>query len=237
MDKLTQWVALTVVGALAILAGGWFMLISPKKADAEALRLQAAEQLAANSRLETELQVLRAQAAELPSKQADLARIAALIPDNPSLPALIRALTAAGTSAGIDFVSIAPGAPAAAAATAPVAPVAPPPAAAQTTPATAPTPASPAGSLAEIPVSLNVVGEYYDIAQFLANLEALPRALRLTEVGIAPGLSPAAPPSAATSTAATDGRSLVMTLTGSVFMATNRPVPAAAVAPVAAPAN
>jgi Tfp pilus assembly protein PilO len=237
MDKLTQWVALTIVAALAIVAGGWFLLISPKKSEAEALRAEAAAQLTANTQLETELKVLQAQAADLPSKQADIARISALIPDNPSLPSLVRALTAAGTSAGIDFVSIAPGAPELVAPPVPVAPVAPAPAAAQTTPAAAPAPASPAGQLSRIPVSLNVAGAYYDTAQFLANLEALPRALRLSDVAIAPGLPPSTTGASTTGTAASDGRSLVTTLTGSVFMAVNRPAPAAAVAPVAAPAN
>jgi len=31
MDKLQQWVALTVAGSLALLAAGWFLVISPKK--------------------------------------------------------------------------------------------------------------------------------------------------------------------------------------------------------------
>ncbi len=37
MDKLKQWVALTVVGVLAIVAAGWFLLVAPKHSEADDL--------------------------------------------------------------------------------------------------------------------------------------------------------------------------------------------------------
>ena len=240
MDKLKQWIALAVVGCLAIVAAGWFLLISPKKAEAEALRTQAAERVTANGVLESQLKVLRTQAKELPKKQADLARISAQIPDNPSLPALIRSVTAASAAAGVELVSITPGAPVAPVAKAPTAKASaaePPPAAAQTTPTT-PAPATPgaaAGTLTTIPLSLNAVGDYYAVAQLMANLETLPRAMRFMDVALAPGLSPTAPKGSTTTVAS--GKSLAVTLTGSVFMAVNRPAATAVVAPVAAPAK
>ena len=243
MDKLKQYVTLTVLGALVILAAGWFLLISPKKGEATDLQAQAAEQVSANAVLETQLQVLRAQAKELPKKQAELARVAAKIPDNPSLPTLIRAITAASTSAGVEFVSVTPGPPAALVAAAPVAPVAPaagtpadPAAAAPAAPVAPAAPAAPAaGTLAAIPLTLNVVGDYFEIEQFMANLENLPRALRVANLTLAPGGSPTAGTSAPTSTE--DGRTLTSTITGSVFMAAGRPVATPVVAPVAAPAK
>ena len=245
MEKLQQWVALTVAGSLALLAAGWFLVISPKKDEATELRTQAAAQVSANAMLETQLQVLRAQAKDLPSKQAELAQVAAKIPDNPSLPALIRALTAASTSAGIDFVSVTPGAPAAVVVAAPAVPQVPGSATSQTTPTTPTAPAGPAaagvgaagpaGSLATIPVALNVVGDYFDIAQFVSEVENLPRALRIMDLTLAPGVSPtAAKDSKATPE---DGRSLTTTINGTVFMAVNRPVATAVVAPPAAPAK
>lgn len=239
MDKLQQWVALTVAGSLALLAAGWFLVISPKKDEATELRTQAAAQVSANAMLETQLQVLRAQAKDLPSKQAELAQVAAKIPDNPSLPALIRALTAASTSAGIDFVSVTPGVPAAVVVAAPAVPTAPESGTAQTTPtapaAVTPGAAGPAGSLATIPVALNVVGDYFDIAQFVSEVENLPRALRVMDLTMAPGVSPtAAKDSKATPE---DGRSLTTTINGTVFMAVNRPAATPVVAPPAAPAK
>ena len=230
MDKLKQWIALTVVGCLGIMAAGWFLLISPKKTEAAEVRDLAASQEATNAGLRTQLQVLQAQAKDLPKKQAELARVAAKIPDNPGLPALIRALTAASTSAGVEFVSVTPGVPTAVAAAAPVAAAgvpAPPVAAA---PAGAAGAASAAGSLAAIPVSINVVGGYFEVSQFLANLENLPRALRVTNLALAPGASPSDKDAVKT---AADGSSLTSTITGSVYMAANRP----AATPVVAPAK
>jgi Tfp pilus assembly protein PilO len=243
MDKLKQWVALTVLGALAIVAGGWFLLVSPKRSEAAELRDQTAAQESTNAGLRTQIEVLQAQAKELPKKQADLARVAAKVPDNPALPALIRALTGASTSAGVQLVSVTPGPPAAIAAPAPATPAAP---ADQTgAPADAAAPAAdPAaagagagadGALAGIPISINVVGGYFEVAQFLANLENLPRALRVTDLNLAPGTSPTAGKDATGNVE--DGRTLTSTITGSVFMAANRPAAAPVVAPTAAPAS
>lgn len=235
MDKLKQWVTIAVLASLVILAAGWFLLVSPKKDEAAALRVQAAEQVAANGVLETQLQVLRAQAKDLPKKQAELAAVSAKIPDNPSLPALIRALTEASTAAGVDFVSVTPGQPVAPVA-APVQPRGAEPVTAQAGP-TGPVPpvAGPAGTLATIPVGINVVGDYFDIAQFTANIENLPRAMRVVDLTVAPGVSPTAPKSS--NPTAEDGRSLSTTISGTVFMAVNRPAATAVVAPPAAPAK
>jgi Tfp pilus assembly protein PilO len=245
MDKLKQWVVLAVAVCLAVLVGGWFLLVSPKQAEASDLVAQTAAQEAANDGLRTQLQVLKAQAKDLPKKQADLARIATKIPDNPAMPSLIRALTSAATSAGVQLISITPGAPAAVVA-APVAPVvpatpegsAPDPAAAAAAPAvpTAPVvPAAPvaggsaAGTLAIIPVNITVLGGYFEVSQFVAELEGLPRALRVSILTVAPGESPTAKASAM---GVQDGSTLATTITGSVFLATNRPPAAAVVAPV-----
>ncbi len=242
-NKLKQWVTLAVLASVVLLAAGWFLLISPKKGEANDLRTQAASQVSANAALETQLSVLRAQAKDLPKKQAELAEVAAKIPDNPSLPALIRALTAASTSSGVEFVSVTPGQPVAPVAVAPVAvaPVVAEPstATAQTTPVApiAPVAGGAAGTLATIPVALNVVGDYFDIAKFMANLEDLPRALRVVDVSLAPGVSPTATATKAGAGSAEDGRSLTSTINGSVFMAVNRPVATAVVAPSAAPAK
>jgi Tfp pilus assembly protein PilN len=111
MDKIKQWVIMAVLASLVIVAAGWFLAVSPKRAEAADLRAQAAEQVAANATLETQLQVLQAQAKELPKEQAKLAAVAAKIPDNPALPSLVRALLEAAESSGVELVSISPGVP------------------------------------------------------------------------------------------------------------------------------
>ena len=244
MDKVKQWVALSVLGSLALLAGGWFLLVSPKKSEAAEVEAQVAAQVATNQSLSVELEVLKAKAQDLPKKQADLAKVAAKIPANPALPALVRALTAASTTSGVELVSVTPGAPVAEtpAVAAPVEapdgtdPAAPAPAPAAPDPAAAAAAApAPAGSLALIPIAINVVGDFFEVEQFIANLEQLPRALRVTNLSVAPGSSPTA--GTATNTSAADGKSLTTTITGSVFMATGAAPAAAVVAPTAAPAK
>jgi Tfp pilus assembly protein PilO len=251
MDKLKQWVALTVVACLAIAAAGWFLLVSPKRAEAATLRQQAADQVSKNAAQRTQLQVLKAQAKDLPKEQAKLAAVATKIPDNPALPALVRDLLDAASGAGVELVSITPGQPALATAATPAKPVAPAtgaaapaaPAAAAPAAATAPRTGSggSAGQLAHIPVSLNVAGDYFEIQQFLAAVEDLPRAVRVENLTMAPGTSPT-DKTAASSPAASDGRKLTATIAGDAYMAANRPaavtatVPAAS-APTASPAK
>ena len=55
MDKLTQWIALTVLACFGILAAGWFLLISPKKAEATDLQAQIVSQESTNAGLRTQL--------------------------------------------------------------------------------------------------------------------------------------------------------------------------------------
>ena len=221
MEKVKQYVVFTVLGCLLVLAAGWFLLVSPKRSNAAELREQAATQVSANAQLETKLAMLKARAKDLPKQQAKLAAVAGKIPDNPALPALVRALTTAATSAGVELVSLTPSAPVAvAAAPAAGAPVAP---AAGARPAAAA--AGTAGQLAQIPVALNVVGGYFQVEQFVAALENLPRSMRITALTMAPGANPVKP---VVGTAVDDGRTLATTITAQVFMAANRP-PATAV--------
>lgn len=245
MDKIKQWVALSVLASLGLLAGGWFLVVSPKRGEAADLQAQVATQVATNQTLAVELDVLKAKAQDLPKKQADLAKVAAKIPTNPALPALIRALTAASTTAGVELVSVTPSAPVADTAAAPVAaptpeasaPSADPAAPAEpaAAPVAAPAPPSAAGTLALIPLTINVVGDFYEVEQFIANMEQLPRAVRVTHVSVAPGVSVTAGASGGSS--ASDGSSLTTTITGSVFMATGAAPATAVAAPTAAPAK
>jgi hypothetical protein len=193
--------------------------------------------------METQLRMLKAQARDLPQQQAKLAAVAARIPDNPALPSLVRALVAAGQATGVELVSVVPGNPApVAAAVAPgAAPVAP--GTARTGAATAG-----AGQLTAIPLTLTVAGGFFQVEQFVANLENLPRSLRVTNLAMTTGANPVTPAVAGrTAPPVDDGRSLVATVTGQVFMAVSR-TPATAVvapggagapvaAPTAAPAN
>jgi Tfp pilus assembly protein PilO len=231
MDKLKQWVTLTLVASVFIVAAGWFLAVGPKRSEAAELRRQAEEQLATNSTLETQLQVLRAQAKDLPKEQAKLAAVAAKIPADPALPSLVRALLDASERAGVDLVSVAPGAPELVAAAAPVA--VPAPAAGQSAPvagapvAPAAPVAGPAGQLANIPVAITVVGDFFEVQQFMSALETLPRALRVSDLTMSPGTAP----TDKSETPTDDGRRLSTQISGIAFMAANRPPATAATVP------
>ena len=229
METLKQWITLTVVAAVALVAAGWFLVISPKRSEAAEVRTQVADQLSSNDVLATQIEVLKAKSRDLPAEQASLARVAAKIPENPALPNLVRSLLDASSATGVELVSITPGQPVVAtAAAAPADPAAPAPAAA------APA-AGAAGQLATIPVAINVVGGYFEVTQFLGQLEQLPRALRVNNLTIAPGVAPTdgkADPDALTS-----GDSLTTTISGTVFMRAGGPAAPASAPPTdAAPA-
>jgi Tfp pilus assembly protein PilO len=228
MGKLKQWIALTVLGVLVIAAGGWSVLISPKRSEAAALRTQADQQTSQNATLSAQISMLKAQAKDLPKQQARLAAVAAKIPDNPALPALIRALTAAADQAGVELTTLAPAAPA------PV--TAAPPAGIVTAAGVSPSAAKPAtasspvsvGTLKSISLSLTVVGGYFQVEQFLDRVENLSRAAKVTGFTLAPGSNPvkAAPASAAgaTGTAPVEdkGKTLAAAITANVYMASGR---------------
>ena len=232
MDKLKQWVALTVVGVLAIGAAGWFLLVAPKRSEAAEVRTQTAAKISANSALQTQIAMLKAQAKQLPQQQAKLAAVAAKIPDTPALPGLIRALTDAADESGVELISLAPSVPAVVAApvkpaavTAPAAGTPVSTGAAATTPTTPVAPAGLAGTLQSISLAVNVVGGYFQVEQFLDRVENLTRAMKVTSVTMAPGANPVKP--AAGQATADSGRVLNTTLTGLVYMATGRPTTAA----------
>jgi Tfp pilus assembly protein PilO len=236
-SKMKQWVALTVVGVLAVLAAGWFLLVSPKRGEASQVRADVATQNTTNSGLQTQLAMLKAQAKTLPQQQAKLALVAAKIPDNPALPSLIRALSDAASDADVELVSMAPGQPAAvvgAAAPGAAAPSAP--GTAGSTGAAKPTTltgtstasAASAGVLTAIPLTINVVGGYFQIEQFFDKVEELTRAAKVTGFTMTPGSNPLKPQSGSSTNQVETGKVLTVNVTANVYMAVGRGLAAAA---------
>lgn len=180
MTATRKWTALAVLLVVAVFAASWFLLIAPKRSEAAGLRSQTVEQVANNERLVQQLEVLKAQALELPKQEAFLAQIRRQLPDNPALPALIRDLTAAAKKSGVALTSLAPSLPAAVVSPVVAAPVATTTAPADTTtsqPAetgvVAVTPAPP--TLYQVPITVKTTGSYFEMEQFLNKLEGLKR--------------------------------------------------------------
>jgi type IV pilus assembly protein PilO len=246
MSMTRRWSLLTAVLIVAILAASWFLLVSPKRSEAAELRGKAAQEQAANDALVVQLNQLKAQSLDLPKKKAELAVLATQIPDNPALPTLVRSLTAAGKKVGVSVIAMKPGTPAAAAVAVPTTPVAAPATNPDGTPATNPdgTPATgtatdgsattttppaavapTAAPLYVVPLSLTVNGSYFEVEQFIGQLENLKRKFLLTGFVLTPVTS------SGTTTEAAPG-SLNLELSGQVFLSPNV-APAAATSVVA----
>lgn len=227
MDKMKQWVALTVVGVIAVLAGGYMFLVSPKKSEAAELQSQAAQAESKNSQLQVRLEQLKAKNKQMPQFQAKLAKLSTQIPNNPALPALIRALTTAADNANVELVTMSPTAPAPY--QAPVGAGAGHPTAAGAGAAVGGggAAAPSAGSLQVITLSLSVAGGYFETENFFNQLEGLTRALKVTGFQMAPGANPMKP-TAIGGGAQEDGRTLATSITVSAFMSPSvAPAPAA----------
>ncbi|MGN6331120.1 MAG: type 4a pilus biogenesis protein PilO [Motilibacteraceae bacterium] len=226
MNKMRQWSLLAGLAVVAVLAAGWFLLVSPKRGEASDLRAQAVSQEQQNVQLQAKLEQLKAQAKDLPAQQAKLADFHLRIPDNPALPTLVRDLTKATKAAGTDLVSLAPGQPAALTPAAGTQPVAPSAGGAAAKPATATSP------LFAVPVQLHVTGTYPQVELFINQLESLKRSFLVT--GFQLGESKES--GAAGDTTASTARTLDLQLDGRVFVAPTTATPVTAVKPVASPA-
>ena len=182
MTATRKWAALAVLLVAAIFVASWFLLIGPKRSDAAKLRADTVSQDAKNQELVQALEVLKAQAQDLPKQEAFLAQIRRQLPDNPALPTLIRNLTSAANKSGVELTSLTPELPVAV--VAPAVAVAPAPAATTTEGDQAAAPAAvtapPAPTLYQVPITVKTNGSYFETEQFLNKLEGLKRSFLVT---------------------------------------------------------
>ena len=235
MTKTRTWAAATAGICVLLILAAWFLLISPKRAEAADLRDQTVAQDQANQQTKLKIQQLKAQYAELPAKQAELAVIKQQLPDNPALPTLIRSLSAMADASGVTMVSLAPAAPATFAGSAAPATtvVAPPAGTAPGSVAVAPTPAA---QLMGIATTVVIKGDFASSTLFLQKLQAasaaktgaqLSRAFLVQSVKVAPDAT-SATGTTSTSTAKTKGQ-VQATITGQVFVLKTAPIPTIAI--------
>lgn len=248
MGKLRQWTLLTALGCLAVLAAGWMLVVTPQQkhaADARAERAAAEQSVNA---LQTKYSILLTQKAHVIDQQNKLLTFAQLMPDNPALPSLIRSLSTAADTAGVDLTSLSPQPPTLLAPVAAPAPAATSDSGAATS-AKPPTSLVPSGpQVAGIPLAVTVTGGYFEVERFLDALEGLKRAFLVTGLNITPGASgaaaaPASAPfavpgsGAATGTSAKLPGTLTVQLTGKVFMLASTAAPTLTTLPGVTPAK
>lgn len=228
MNKMRQWTLLTAVAVVVVLAGGWFLLVSPQKSKVSDLRAQADAQQQANTTLQSKIAQLQQQKKGLPEQQKQLAEFATKVPDNPALPLLIRQLSAAADGAGVDLVSMAPSPPQ--------------PVTAATASAVTPAAAAAPAALEQIQLTLSVKGSYYNVTSYFRSLENLSRAMKVQGWTLAPvtgGSSGASSGGAASadSAAVDPPGTLLGNLTAVVYEAPAGAAPASTTPVAAAPAQ
>jgi len=174
MTQTRKWVTLTAVLAVALLAAGWFLLISPQRSQAADLNAQAASVEASNASLEAQIKTLKLQQKQLPKWQAQLAELRTQLPATPALVSLIRTLSDEADKSGVKLVSLSPATP--------VTMVAPTATAdAAVTPTVGLTP----GALAAMDLQLQVTGGYFEVQRYVNRLERLDRAFLVLGLNIA----------------------------------------------------
>ena len=110
VDRL--WLIGGAVGAVALLALAWFLLISPQNGETAALLDQTASTQDRITTLHHKLAELRAQNGDLPRYQARLAQDRLALPSAPGLSDFLRELQTAGDASGAKVTALQAGGPA-----------------------------------------------------------------------------------------------------------------------------
>jgi Tfp pilus assembly protein PilO len=202
-----------------IVAGGWFLALSPQKSKVSDLQDQTAQQQDANTKLRSQIALLKKQQSQIPAEQARIAQIKNRIPESPQLTNYVRTLTSLAAATHVELVSIAPAAPTQVK-LANAQQQQPAPSGAATNAGTA-TAAAP--NLSTISVDINVVGDYYNVQQFLSKLEDTNRATIVSSVSLKPGALPRADGpgeggAASGADAASAWKTLSASINASIFM-------------------
>ena len=157
MSRRAPLITMVVFVLVAILMV--VFLVTPKIGDVGDAEDQLDVARSEELTLQTELSRLRESAEDAARLRAELARARRAVPPVSDLPGLINELQTAADVAGVDFFSIAPAAP---------------------LPATG-------AAATEIPTSIQVIGGFFPVDEFLFRLETLPRSSKVVSVSLAAG--------------------------------------------------
>jgi Tfp pilus assembly protein PilO len=231
MANARKLVALTAFAVIAIVAAGYFLVVSPKNAAAADLRAQADKETTSQGQLKAQIAMLTQDEKHAAQYQAQLAALKLHMPDGTDEPSFIREVYKAADASTVDLTDVTPGLPVAPSITAQVAPK---PTATDTgtssPSATSSGPPAPAAvnpllSLSVIPVAMTVSGTYDEVKDFLDRVSRFRRAYLVSGVNlsIAPVVVAAPAPGAPAVVGGVippsySGR-LTAVITGSVFSA------------------
>jgi Tfp pilus assembly protein PilO len=156
--KDRMWLLGGIVAMLLLVAGSWFLLISPKNAEADDVHSSADDASAQLVILKHQVAALKAESAKLASYKTQLKTNQMALPTTSGVPDFLRQLQDSGVAVDVDISNISVGAP---------------------------EPSKAVPSVYELPISLSAVGTVADMSSFLKRLqEVQPRAVLLNSVGL-----------------------------------------------------
>lgn len=106
-----SWIIVGVVGAVLVLALGWFLLISPRQSQANSTSMEAAEVQGTTQGLQVKANNLKKQAVDLPRREKELAALSQRLPDNAGVAEIIRQITSAAARSGVTLQEFTPSDP------------------------------------------------------------------------------------------------------------------------------
>ncbi len=157
MTETRKWTLAAVAAGLVLVLAGWFLLIAPKRAEVADIKAQTVSQEQTNQQLETDIAVLKQQHKDLPQKQAELAALQTKIPTSADLTSYIRLMQELAHKSQVSFTSLSPSDAVPLGGT------------------VDPTGALPLDTLATINVDLVVTGTYFQLTDFMNELETASR--------------------------------------------------------------
>jgi Tfp pilus assembly protein PilO len=179
-------ILLLVGGAVVVLAGWYLFLWGPSHRQLDDAKKRRANAESQQAQLQVAVDRLRSAQKDEPLQRAKLESLRTAIPDTPNLAQFIFDTNDAATKSGIDFISISPSLPTAVAtATTTTTSTTVAGAATTTTVAgTATAPATTGSAPAQILVTLQIKGGYFQVLDFLNRLDRLPRLVVTDAVNI-----------------------------------------------------
>jgi Tfp pilus assembly protein PilO len=229
MTAKRQLTIVTALVCLLVLVAGFMILVKPERSKASSAKSQTATVQGQVQSLRAQLATLQDESRNLASQQAVLAQIVQQLPAQPALPTLLRTLDAAAAKTNVDLTNVAPSAPTAFTASPVAAAITSgsPGKVAATSGTPSSTPTAVAG-LAQIPLALSVSGSYFDVEQFLDQLEGLQRSMLVNTFTISaqgsPSTSSGTPNNSSSGTSGSSGTvgagELTVTIQAEVFMTT-----------------
>ncbi|GAB4067626.1 hypothetical protein GCM10028777_24190 [Angustibacter speluncae] len=220
------WIVATAVLCAAVVAAGWFLLISPQRAEAAQLDEQRAQLEQSNALLQVQIDELIVQNEKLPELKDELAKVRTAMPADVRLAALTRDLQRIASETGVVLKSVAPGTPAQVMAIIET----PAPAAPAGTEGATTTEAAPAAPVAvpglnQVGVNIEIQGSFENARRFLEGVQTSLGRDYLVDGAVVTALEPA--DAVGAMPAAVNG-DVTLALSGRVFVLTNATDAAAA---------